>query len=128
MRLPVESTLPARNALTPLPFCPVPPPNALDAVAGDDAAILSASERQTWMPLLAQSATRLCRIWSPVALRLCSPAMSAAVMVQSRTVPAQPSSVTPLAMLRVISRLHNASPRLFFKLTRAFAWSMSSVW
>ena len=54
--------------------------------------------------------------------------MIAVVMVQSLTTPAQPSSVTPLAMLRVISRSRSASPRLFFKLTSAFACPMSSVW
>jgi len=55
-------------------------------------------------------------------------AINAPVTVQSLMMPAQPSSVNPLAMLRVTSRSRREMPRLFLRLTSPVVWPVSSVW
>ena len=64
-------------------------PDAHDAVGGDDAAVLAGSERQTWMPLLPQSAMSLWAISRPAASTLRMAAWMTALTVQSVTLPAQ---------------------------------------
>ncbi len=73
MRLPETSTLPARKTLTPLPFSPLPPLSARMRTMRLAETMLPsspASERQTWMPLLPQSAMSLWAISSPMASTL----------------------------------------------------------
>ncbi len=107
MRLPETSTLPARKTFTPLPFWPLPPLSARTRtmrLAETRLPSSPASERQTCMPLLPQSAMSLCAISMPMASTLRIALCTTPETLQSDTLPAQARSEMPLATLRVSVR------------------------
>jgi hypothetical protein len=65
-----------------------------------------ASERQTWMPLLPQSAMSLCAISRPIASRLRMAACMTCVTLQSATLPEHAMSEMPLAGQRQMAQAH----------------------
>ena len=110
-RLPETTTLAARKALMPLPFCPVPPlraPMRSTRLPVTSVPYGAACQRWTRMPPLAQSETVLPAIVSPAASTDQMPASAAPEIVVRSTRPAARSSASPFLALPVSVQLSMA--------------------